>query len=193
MNNITDNLLTLIGEKAMQQGRLIIAIDGRCAAGKSTIAHHLSERLDCGVVHMDHFFLRPEQRTQERLDTVGGNVDHERFLKEVLLPLETAYSISYRPFDCKKQALADPVSVRCGDICIVEGSYSCHPMLREHYQLCIFMDVSPEEQLRRIILREGADRSEVFRSKWIPMEERYFSAFDIKNKCDICLRTDCLV
>ena len=36
---------------------------------------------------MDDFFLRPEQRTEERLKEVGGNVDRERFLEEVARPL----------------------------------------------------------------------------------------------------------
>ncbi|MBQ8170428.1 MAG: uridine kinase [Oscillospiraceae bacterium] len=190
MDNITYTLLKLIAETTPRQGRLIVAIDGRCAAGKTTLAQRLSKVLGCGVIHMDHFFLRPEQRTQERLATPGGNVDHERFLEEVLLPIKTACDISYCPFDCKKQALAEPISIKCGDICIVEGSYSCHPVLAGHYQLRIFLDVSPEEQLRRIFQREGADKAEMFRSKWIPMEERYFSAFNIESVCDIRLSTD---
>ena len=193
MNNIINTLLPLINEKASQHERLIIAIDGRCAAGKTTIAQRLSEELGCDVIHMDHFFLRPEQRTQERLGTAGGNIDHERFMEEVLLPFETANSISYRPFDCKTLALSEPILIRCGDICIVEGTYSCHPVLAGHYQLRIFLDVSPEEQLRRILNREGMDKAEIFRSKWIPMEEMYFSEFSIKNVCDICFNTDCSV
>lgn len=53
----------------------LIAIDGRCAAGKTTFAEKLSSIMECSVIHMDHFFLRPEQRTKERLAQAGGNVD----------------------------------------------------------------------------------------------------------------------
>ena len=48
------------------QGRVIVALDGRCASGKTTLAAELAKRYGWSVVHMDHFFLRPEQRTLER-------------------------------------------------------------------------------------------------------------------------------
>ncbi|MDE5596786.1 MAG: uridine kinase, partial [Lachnospiraceae bacterium] len=109
----------------------IIAIDGRCAAGKTSLAAHLQEQLHCPVIHMDHFFLRPEQRTKERLATPGGNVDYERFLQEVITPLHLSGTFSYRPFDCKTQSLTDAVRILPKDYVFVEGSYSCHPALRE--------------------------------------------------------------
>ena len=33
----------------------ILAIDGRCASGKTTLANELSQSLSCNVVHMDDF------------------------------------------------------------------------------------------------------------------------------------------
>ena len=36
----------------------IIAIDGRCASGKTTLAEALGRHYHCNVIHMDHFFLR---------------------------------------------------------------------------------------------------------------------------------------
>lgn len=85
--------------QALPQGRqpLIVALDGRCASGKTTLAALLLQRTGCSVVHMDHFFLRPEQRTRERLEQPGGNVDYERFLAEVLEPLRAGKDCSYRP------------------------------------------------------------------------------------------------
>ena len=100
--------------QALPQSRqlLIVALDGRCASGKTTLAALLLQRTGCSVVHMDHFFLRPEQRTRERLEQPGGNVDYERFLAEVLEPLRAGKDCSYRPYDCKQQKLTEPVAVR---------------------------------------------------------------------------------
>lgn len=39
---------------------LVVAIDGRCAAGKSSFAQKLQEETGCNVVSMDHFFLPPK-------------------------------------------------------------------------------------------------------------------------------------
>lgn len=164
----------------------LVAIDGRCGSGKTTLAAQLQAHYGCAVISMDHFFLRPAQRTESRLAIPGENVDHERFLTEVLLPLRRGEAFSYRPFDCSRMELGAPVSIVPGTLTIVEGSYACHPALWEHYDLRIFLTVDPGEQLRRITARNG-QRAEMFRQKWIPLEEAYFSAFALESRCDLLL------
>lgn len=58
-------------EAGTAAGRYIVAIDGRCGAGKSTLAQQLARDLGGRVVCADDFFLRPEQRTPERLAEPG--------------------------------------------------------------------------------------------------------------------------
>ena len=167
--------------------RAVVAIDGRCAAGKSSLAACITQRLSLPVVHMDDFFLRPGQRTQERLNKPGGNIDHERFLEEVLLPLEAGEAVAYRPYCCRTGELGGPVALPPSPVVVVEGSYSCHPALWDHYERRVFLTVDPEGQLRRIGKRDGPEQLEVFQKQWIPMEERYFSAFRIEDRCDYLL------
>ena len=169
---------------AARRGRAVVALDGRCASGKTTLSARLARERGWSVIHLDHFFLRPEQRTSRRLERPGGNVDHERFLEEVLLPLERGEAPVYRPFDCRAQALGAPVAVGPGPVVLVEGSYSCHPALWEHYHLRAFLTVDPERRMERLMAREGEDRARVFRERWIPLEERYFSAFLVEARCD---------
>lgn len=162
----------------------LIAIDGRCASGKTTLAAALQSRLNASLFHMDDFFLQPEQRTPERLAAPGGNVDYERFFEEVLLPIRAGVStLQYRPYDCHAGRLVAPVSVEIAPIVIVEGSYSCHPVLREHYDLRIFLTVDPSEQLKRIEQRGGPGALTAFREKWIPLEERYFAHCGVQAAC----------
>ena len=67
---------------------------------------------------MDDFFLRPQQRTKERLAEAGGNIDRERFLQEVAVLLgeyrkaEDVVSekkwdhdtlLTYRRYDCSRR------------------------------------------------------------------------------------------
>ena len=91
--------------------QIVIAIDGNCTAGKTTLASILEKEYDCNVFHMDDFFLRPQQRTAERYAQPGGNVDYERFQEEVVLPLKTGKPFSYRPFSCKSFTLSDAVEI----------------------------------------------------------------------------------
>ena len=53
-----DRLLTVIRALLDRQAQVIAAIDGRCGAGKSTLAAQLQAQLSCRVFHMDDFFLR---------------------------------------------------------------------------------------------------------------------------------------
>lgn len=177
-------------EKLLNDDRYIIAaIDGRCASGKTTVAEEIKKLCDCNVIHMDHFFLQPEQRTEKRLSEPGGNVDYERVFKEVLIPLEKGESFSYCPYDCHKQGMGETVHMDLKRINIIEGSYSCHPFLGRFYDLKIFMTVDKEEQALRIKKRNGENGYINFKEKWIPLEEKYFSAFNVKKDCDMCFDT----
>ena len=44
------------------------------------------------------------------------------------------------------------------------------------------------EELARITARDP-DMAEAFRTRWIPMEEQYFAAFDIQRRADLVVRT----
>lgn len=165
--------------------RLLIAVDGRCASGKTTLAATLEEETGCNVVHMDDFFLRPEQRTPQRLAEPGGNVDYERFRQEVMLPLSSGDRVHYQIFDCQQMALSAFREIDPGKTTVIEGSYSCHPALWDFYDLRVFLDIDPEEQLRRIRRRNGEEKAVMFQTRWIPMEERYFDAFRLRERCEL--------
>ncbi len=161
-----------------------LAIDGRCGSGKTTLAKVLQDKSGAAVVHMDDFFLRPQQRTPERFAEPGGNVDRERVLEEVLVPLKENRPVVYRPYDAHRPAMLEPVHLEPSPITIIEGSYSCHPALWDYYDARVFLDVEPEEQLRRIEARSGPEKLEAFKFRWIPLEESYFHAFPLEAECD---------
>lgn len=177
---IQNHIEKLLEEKSS----VLIAIDGSCTSGKTTLAALLAEKYDCTVLHMDEFFLRPEQRTEERLAQPGGNVDYERFREEVLQPLLAGGAFSYRPYDCGTGSLTEPVAVEPKKLTVVEGTYSHHPYFGDPYDLKIYLNVSPEVRVQRI-LRRPAFLQKRFFEEWIPMEQRYFREFRIEEKADI--------
>lgn len=168
---------------------MVIAIDGRCASGKTTLAARLKEELDCNVIHMDHFFLQPGQRTEARLKEPGGNVDYERFLEEVVHPFRKGKPFSYRVFDCKSMTFVSEIPVDPGRLTVVEGAYCCHPALWDFYDFRVFLTVDAEEQLRRIRCRNGEKALTTFHDLWIPLEEQYFKEYDIEKRCDYVFTT----
>lgn len=168
----------------------IIAIDGRCASGKTTFAEKLSAVLGAPVIHADDFFLQPFQRTEKRLSTAGENVDWERIRNQVLLPLSRRKAAVFCPYDCHTMSLKKELCVPPAKVIIVEGTYSLNKNLAKFYSLTVFMTASPEIQLQRIADRNGTQGAQVFREKWIPLEEKYFSAYDLQNRCKYVINTD---
>lgn len=165
----------------------VVAIDGRAASGKSTLAQLLAGVTGGGLIRMDDFFLPPQLRTPERLAAPGGNVHYERFREEVLPHLAWEAGFTYRRFDCSRMAMGEEISVAPGPLRIVEGSYSHHPQLGRYAHITAFSHVEPEEQLARIAARDGEEYAQVFRTRWIPMEENYFAAFSVRERADLQL------
>lgn len=179
-------LISILSEWDRAGEHKIIAIDGRSASGKSTLTQFLAENISCDIVHTDDFFLPFEKRTDERLSLPGGNIDHERLLSEILVPLKNGESYTYSKFSCKNGTFTEGENVNPKNITIVEGSYSCHPELFNFYDLHIFLNIDKELQKQRILQR-NKDKAEMFFERWIPLEEKYFSQLSIKDKCEIVL------
>lgn len=164
-----------------------LAIEGGSASGKTTLAAWLQQTYDAAVFHMDDFFLRPEQRTAARLNEPGGNVDRERFAEEVLHSLCEGRPVVYRRFDCKMQTLSPPITVEPRMLTIVEGAYSMHPALADAYDLSLFLDVDPARQRQRIQNRNTKAEAQRFFEHWIPLENRYFDACNVRARCTCVL------
>lgn len=174
-------------DKALEKGRVTLAIEGGSASGKTTLSQILKDIYRCTVFHMDDFFLRPVQRTPERLAEVGGNIDRERFLEEVLIPLSKNESVSYRRFDCSTFKLSPATEIVPEKLTVIEGAYSMHPTLSEYYDISVFLDIPPELQRERIAVRNSPQFAERFHNEWIPLENVYFSQMQVKQRCTVCI------
>lgn len=166
---------------------MTLAIDGPCASGKTSLADKLQTRFDARVIPMDDFFLPADLRTKERYGTPGGNVHHERFLEEVApyIGKEVNRStIHYSPFDCHKMRYGQQKSLPFAPLTIIEGTYSLHFSLRHLYDIKILLQISREEQTKRLLCREGPQGFEVFKNRWMPLENLYFSHAQLESVCD---------
>lgn len=169
----------------------LIVLDGRCGAGKTTLAGRLSALYAASVIHMDDFFLPWALRTPERLGERGGNIHYERFAAQVLPGVGRPEAFSYQRFDCATGELLDR---RCpaASLRVIEGSYALHPRFQAAYDrlnaLTVFLDTEDPEQLRRLEKR-NPERMERFREEWIPLEKSYFQAYDIEGRARLRLHS----
>lgn len=162
---------------------LVIGIDGMCASGKTTLGNYLQQEFGGNLFHMDDFFLQDHQRTKERLIEIGGNVDYERFREEVLDRIISKSTVFYRPFHCAVRKIQEGREVPYQPLNIIEGSYSLHPYFGESYDLKIFLHRDKEKQIETIRIRNGEAMLQRFVTEWIPKENAYFEAFQIRQDC----------
>ena len=187
MNDTIRDIISQLEVSEKNNERVLLVIDGRCGAGKTTLASRISEKLTCNVFHMDDFYLPAAEQTDERMKEPDGNISFGRFLSEIIMPIENGADIAYRPFVCRIQDYEDTQIMPARNINIIEGTYSCHPKLRGAYEsLCgheaatgsmklirIFVDVDGKTQIERLRTRVGEQRLKMFEKKWIPREEEY--------------------
>lgn len=163
------------------KGKAIIGIDGMAASGKTTLAGIIAEIYDCNVFHADDYFLRPFQRTPERLLQAGGNIDYERMKSEITDCVFSEEPFEIRKYDCETQSLSETITVPKKPLTVIEGVYSLHPYFGNVYDIKLMLEISRDEQLLRLKKRDPS-KLDRFINEWLPMEEKYFETYRIKEK-----------
>lgn len=178
-----EKVARLVESHSVEGRTIIIAIDGRCASGKTSFASMLSSSLGCPVIHTDDFYLPLEKRTEQIMQDYFGHMDLERLRTEVLVPLSEGRPLSYRPFFCKSQSFLEKIHIDPPRVLIIEGTYSLFPTLSPYYDIRIFLDTRWQKE--RLLKREGEEGLLRFTRLWIPREEEYLSKINPKALCDL--------
>ena len=63
-----------------------------------------------------------------------------------------------------------------------------HSNLQKYYDFSVFLTLNKEEQIERLKKR-NPNMLNNFIQRWIPLEELYFNAFSIQDKCNILIDT----
>lgn len=189
-----DYFLTTVMEQLrhlkQEKDHIIVAMDGRCASGKTTLAIKIQQEISCNIVQMDDFFLPSELKTKERLEKVAGNIHDERIKREVLSPWkqDPKQTVKYRPYNCQTNTYDSPIILQAKKLNIVEGVYSMHPDLLNFYDYKIFLTVDEKTQRERLQKRDPKQLN-LFLKQWVPMEEKYFKQTKIHDKSDLIIDT----
>ena len=168
---------------------LVLALDGRCGSGKTTLADRLVRQFPASIVlHTDDFYLPPAQRVRGWEKTPCANMDLTRLRDEALRPAYEGQPVFCRAYSCRAGAYQPVQELAAQPLVILEGSYSHHPLLAGYETLRVFVTCSKEEQTRRLQAREG-ERYANFAARWIPPEEGYFAQYRIEETADLAVDT----
>ena len=184
------DLLRLIREASAAKDPLLVAIDGRCGSGKTTLAARLAETFHAYVLHTDDFVIPHAQKTKERLAVPGGNCDAERLVREAVRPWKENRPARFRRYDCARDCFLPEEELPDTGMLILEGSYCNLPQISRYADLRFFLAASQLSREERLQKRETAQSLERFHSLWIPLENAYFSAFALPDSGCIILGDD---
>ena len=152
-------LISLLAAALAQQPTkpLVLALDGRCGSGKTTLANTLARQFPASItLHTDDFYLPPAQRIRGWEKTPCANMDLDRLRDEALRPAYEGQPVQYRAYSCREGAYLPARELAAQPLVILEGSYSHHPLLTGCETLRVFLTCAKEEQTRRLQAREGA-------------------------------------
>jgi uridine kinase len=146
---------------------LRVAVDGPDTAGKTTLADELASHLT-GIRHVIRAsidgFHRPRDERYRRGHLSPEGAYHDTFdyhaVRSVLLdPLGPAGNRWYRTavFDHRTDRPVDHAARLAPPqaVLLFDGVFLLRPPLRDCWDIAIFLDVSPDEILRRAILRDA--------------------------------------
>lgn len=187
---IYHNLLKELSHVSLCKTPLILAIDGDCGGGKTSLSQYLKEQLGASIIHMDHFFLPLERKTKERLEEVGGNIDYERFQEIILPALKSGKDFQYEAYNCQTASYDRHIEISSQKLIVIEGSYSLHKNFGHYYDFSVFLTVSKAEQIKRLQKRcKDSSKLERFLKEWIPMEKKYHNLQQVATSCDMIIDT----
>ena len=168
---------------------LVLALDGRCGSGKTTLANGLAAQFTgCTLLRTDDFYLPPARRSPDWAHTPCANMDLTRLRDEALRPAYEGQPVLYRAYSCRAGAYQPVQELAPQPLVILEGSYSHHPLLAGYETLRVFITCSKEAQTHRLQAREG-ERYANFAARWIPLEEGYFAQYRIEETADLAVDT----
>jgi uridine kinase len=178
-----DRVIGLIA--AIEHRPVIVGIDGRSGAGKSTFARALAaaSQIPIEIVEGDDFYLGTEL-----------GFDWARLERQVLCPARSGQAtISYQRYSWDEQRLGDWTSVTGAQCLIVEGVYMFRPELRERFDLKIWIEAEEEVRRERISARHATyppkirDRQNASVERWLNDEDEYIRDYRPQAVADLTI------
>ena len=166
---------------------VIVAVDGHSAAGKSTFARRLADKLDAATVPGDDFYrvMDPAERTRlEPWEGADRYYHWERMRDEALDLLRLGRNATYRPYDWGCNALEPRTkTIASTPLVIVEGLFVSRPELDLVNDLTVV--VVADSQIRRRRQLDRADASQEWLQRWDAAERWYFEHVRPADRFDL--------
>lgn len=202
LNAVADPLLRI-----KKEGPLLVAVNGKDAAGKTVFAANLTERLrqttERPVVHvsfdgfLNHSSIRNAPFEHEGRGSYEHAFNYQAFVDYFLAPLSRKDSWSYvaKVYDLQSDQTLEPEprSARGDTIFVVDGLFLLREELRPYWDTTILLDVDTDTLVDRGVARDaglfgGVDKTRTrYLTRYMPSQEIYFSEQHPLDYADIVI------
>ena len=156
----------------------LVCVDGPAGSGKTTFAATMSRILSAPVVHMDDVYEGWEHTLEQST--------WDRVVDGILKPLNEGKIAKPDIFDWHDQRFVAGPVIPAARALIIEGVGSAHPSISMFADDVIWVELTDEAHMERIIGRDGeAVRAPM--AQFLLMQSAYFAAFDIRAKANLRL------
>jgi uridine kinase len=166
---LVDRLAEAVDDLLRHRPRVVVGIDGPDAAGKSTLADRLGARVGALRLRGDDF-LRPRAERYRR-----GELSPEGYYRD--------------PVD--DEALLASLSEASSDVVVLDGIFLQRPVVRARLTLAVYLRISPEESLRRALIRDlaavgaAAEVERRYRERYLPGQALYRAEVGPERLADV--------
>lgn len=173
-----------------QQDRLLVAIDGHSAAGKSTLAAEVARQVGAVVIDGDDFYAGGTAAQWDAM-SAAEKADHcidWRRQRPLLEMLKAGRTVTWHPYDWDTndgRLATQPKVCAPAPVVILEGVYSARPELADLMELRVLYETPPVLRRQRWVAREGEGHFDDWARRWSEAEDWYFThvmpndAFDL--------------
>jgi uridine kinase len=180
---------------------VVVAIDGRRGAGKSTIAAGLAGATAAVVVPSDDFFAATlaaaEWEARSAEERARDAIDWRRLRRLAIEPLRAGRAAEWHPFDFEGGERPDgsyaiaatTVRREPAPLIFIEGAYCSRPELADLIDLAILVDAPADVRRARLAARESAEFLAAWHRRWDAAEDHYFTAVRPQSTFDLILNT----
>lgn len=199
------SIAAAVKEKLSPNRTLIVGIDGLGGAGKSTVSDALPELLggnNCKVIllHIDDFIHPRKVRYNENFPEWECYYNlqwrYDYLLERVIKPIRSGgdFACEVELYDKENDSyFSVPLCAPVGSIVIIEGVFLQRPELEGVFDYMIYIDVSEEERLARVLERDGyiGDKSQIkakYDGRYFPAERHYVKTCAPAEGADLVVR-----
>jgi uridine kinase len=178
--------------RAVMPAPVLVALDGRSAAGKSTLAQQVAARTAALVIDGDDFYRGGDDafwRARSPAEKVDLVIDWRR-QRTLLTKVGRGEPARWQPYDWEADDRRQGAEVNVGPaaVVILDGAYSARRELADLFALRVLLDVPRETRRERLLLREGERYRAEWEARWGRAEDLYFEQLMPRESFDLVLR-----